>query len=276
VQVDPTRDLAQRLERWFWTVIYFTAITALAIGAADVVSRLTESHDGATITGSATMLFGISAWRSARGRILRALSWGPRIAVRRARVAFNGIAWRGMTDDVTPISIGGIVTYIDGRSAEQRAERQRRLTETLEMLRTVWPERYRRLERLGASILIGWVPNKGAAGGHLVGTNVILLVESAVDTYRIETLVCVLCHELSHFYVATLGLPWTPHVDSRMELIAEREMRLWARRLIDARGTLDDEAASELVRLVRGQRSRRYWHRDGTSVHGSKLVSATS
>jgi hypothetical protein len=256
-------------------VAYFGAVVALAIGAADVVSRLTLSHDGATLTGSVTMLFGISAWRSTRGRILRALSWGPRIAVRRARVAFNGIAWRGMADDVTPISIGGVVAYVDGRSAEQRAERLRRLTQTLETLRAVWPERYRRLERLGARILIGWVPNKRAAGGYLIGTNVILLVESAVDTYRIETLVCVLCHELSHFYVASLGIAWTPNVDSRMELIAEREMRLWVRRLIDAGLAVDDQAASELVRLVRGQRYRWYWLRGGTRVHGSTLVSPT-
>lgn len=273
MQIAQRHDLISRLERWLWTAAYFAAVVALSIELADVVTHLTPSHDAATLAGSVTMLLGINIWRTTRGRILRALSWGVRIVARRLRVRVNAIAWLEMTHNVVPKLIDGIACYIDGQAAEQRAAREQRLTQVLDLLREVWPERYRRLKRLNAKIFVGRVRNKRAAGGQLLGTSVILLVDSAMDRYRIETLVCVLCHELSHLYIASLGAPWTPNVESRMESIAGREMELWGRRLIGAGVAIDRDGWTELAQLLNGQFYRWHWRRDGTRVHLSSLVS---
>lgn len=253
-----------RLERWVWTCLYFALGAAVATSLVRLGALL--SLRGAFGLAAFIVSFSwVSFWRAFSRSIVRDSGWGARMAIRPVRIQMNRILWLLVRHYVPRSEVAGLSVYSDAASREQRAARLERFNASLEVLREVWPGRYERLMRLAPAIEIAWLPS---AAAFVPGVNAIAIHEDFLDRWQPESGVCLLCHELSHMFVVARRVRWSPWAETRMELIANAEMRLWGRRLVAA-DRVNEQIASELMTITGGSHRRWWWRRDGTRVHGS-------
>ncbi len=253
-----------RLERWLWTGLYFAG----GFGVATTLLRLGAFFSLRGAFGLAAFIASFSwigFWRTFHRSIVRDMGWGARIAMRPVRIQLNWLLWAVVRHYIPRSEVAGLAVYADAASGEQRSARLEQFGAALEALSAVWPARYERLRRLAPAIEIAWLPS---AAAFMPGVNVIVIHEDFVDRCQPESVVCVLCHELSHIFVVARGVRWTPWSESRMELIANAEMLMWGRRLVHA-DRINAQIASEIMTIVRGAHRRWWWRRDGTRVHGT-------
>jgi hypothetical protein len=249
-----------RIERWLWTVVYF----AIGGGLLAAVWRAVSIHELQAIPPYAIAFFWVGLWRRFKREIVRDLGWGARSAIMSIRVRINPALWYMIRGKTPPAEIHGLTVYVAAASDEQRASQMNRVEAALDDIRDIWPSRYQRLRRLRPILYVGWVR---AGGAYIYGTNVIILNETIVGKWQSESVAVVICHELSHMYVAQRGVRLTPWADTRLERIADLEMRLWGLRML-AQNRTGPQSILELRTILRESRRRWWWRRDGTRVHG--------
>jgi hypothetical protein len=274
-RLDPARAviplrISPKFERRVWGFVYAVVGLAAMAGVWAITGWLPVNAVRA-VGPIAFVGIGMSwwsFWRAFNQRIVRDLSWGARTAVTRGRARLNPVLSRILHWRLKPIAIEGLHVYVVGDTEGERVERARRFALAIDEIRTMWPSRYERLQRIAPSIDI--MPF-GAAGGYLYGANVIVLEAQLVDVAPPDAMASVLIHELSHAYADACGIGLSPWAETRIERIAHTEMLYWARRL---HGGGRPEAASATYGIYLNSMRRWWWRADGTRVHGSKFDAA--
>ena len=254
-----------RLERVVWTVLYF------AVGIAICITISSSLNDKlAPLLGGATAMLLLGSWRCFKRRIVRDLGWGARVIIIRLRTGLNPAVWYLIQRWVLTKRLHGLRVHFDRTSADRSAVRAEQLEKAMDLIRVVRPSRYARLLRLGPKLHVAEM-RPGVGGGLLVGLNVIHIAEQLIDSYQPEAVACVLCHELLHAYIDSLGVRLTPWGETRFEFLAELEMRMWALRL-SALNMMTPQIDLEIRWVIRGSWSHRWWLEDGTRISGARFV----
>ena len=259
----PSNNMS-RLERAFWSIVYFATGVGLALAAVQALDG-TRAQSVRNIVVFAVASFWLGAWRQFRNRIVRDLGWGVRIAFGYLRIGVHGPMWSIIRRFAPAIRLHELDVYILAESPEQRASRQRKLSQAFELIRTLWPSRYARLQRLAPSVYVGIMR---PAGMFTPRSNVIGVQEGFVDARQPEAIAAVICHELMHAYIDSRGVLYTPWIETRAELLCNGEIHRWTQRLIRGHH-ITPQVSAELVAILEHLHKRWWWREDGTRVHGT-------
>lgn len=165
--------------------------------------------------------------------------------------------------------VAGCDFYANLPSDPATVARLQRVTAAFDLIEEFWPVRYARLRSFAPRFVVTEVPRR-VLGAYVTRENTIILQAAFVDQWQPESIAMVVCHELLHAFIDSRGVRGGPWMETRSELLADLEMRLWAARLLNA-GAMPQQVARELKTIIERSRMRMWWHRDGRRSSGSRV-----